>query len=162
LCYRGLGELDVAITHSIGVVLCGYVFLGGHWNHSLPWLLSLPLLLAILPSIILSGIPDMEADAQASKRTAAVLLGQRGALILALAFTVLSAAAALAGQILGLANGALGGMAYAAIPHGALLVWLLCRRMASGKAPGRIDGLMIASLTYLLWFALIPMLRLAG
>lgn len=162
LCYRGLGELDVAVTHSIGVVLCGYVFLGGAWNDTQPWLLSLPLLLAILPSIILSGIPDMEADKAASKQTLAVRLGQRGALLLALAFTLLAAAAALVWQIMALAQGAYAGSAYAVIPHGAWLAWLLYQRIESGKPSGRVDGLMVASLTFLLWFGLIPLFRLAG
>src|SRR5690606_5961604 len=27
--YRGLGELDVGLTHSLAVILCGYVFQGG-------------------------------------------------------------------------------------------------------------------------------------
>ena len=26
--YRGLGELDVGVTHSFGVLLCGYIFQG--------------------------------------------------------------------------------------------------------------------------------------
>jgi 1,4-dihydroxy-2-naphthoate octaprenyltransferase len=160
LCYRGLGELDVALTHSIGVVLCGFVFLGGAWHDPQPWLLSMPLLLAIPPSIILSGIPDMEADTAANKQTLAVLLGQRGALMLALVFTLLAAVAALVWQTLDLAGGAYAGTAYVAIPHGVLLAWLLVRRMKSGKLPGRIDGLMAASLTFLLWFGLIPLFRL--
>ncbi|MDB5869370.1 MAG: ycaK [Polaromonas sp.] len=160
LSYRGLGELDVALTHSIGVLLCGYVFLGGAWSDPLPWLLSVPLLLAILPSIILSGIPDLQADLAAGKRTLAVRLGQQGALMLAVVFTGLAAAAALAWQVLNLAGGAYAGIAFAAIPHGAWLAWLLVRRMKSGKPPGRIDGLMAASLTFLLWFGLIPLLRL--
>lgn len=162
LCYRGLGELDVAVTHSIGVILCGYVFLGGAWNDPLPWLLSVPLLLAILPSITLSGVPDIEADASASKRTLAVRLGQRGALMLALVFTPLAAGAALIWQVMNLADGAFAGIAYVIIPHGALLAWMLLQRIESGKPPGRIDGLMVASLTYLLWFALVPLYRLAG
>lgn len=161
LCYRGLGELDVALTHSIGVVLCGYVFMGGAWSNPQPWLLSVPLLLAILPSIILSGIPDMEADAAIGKRTLAVRFGQRGALLLALALTLLAAAVALLWQLMNLAGGAYAGTAYAVIPHGAWLAWLLVRRMSSGKAPGRVDGLMAASLTFLLWFGLIPLWRLA-
>lgn len=53
LCYRGLGEVDVAITHSLGVILCGYVFMGGAWRDPLPWLLSVPLLLAVPPAITL-------------------------------------------------------------------------------------------------------------
>jgi len=47
-----------------------------------------------------------------------------------------------------------------AIPHGVWLAWLLVRRMKSGKPPGRIDGLMVASLTFLLWFGLVPLVRL--
>lgn len=162
LSYRGLGELDVAVTHSIGVILCGYVFLGGAWNDALPWLLSLPLLLAIMPSITLSGIPDLEADAAAGKRTLAVRLGQRGALLLALGFTLLAGGAGLVSQIMNLAGGAFEGIAYAVIPHAALLSWLLAKRIESGKPAGRIDGLMAASLTYVLWFGLFPLFRLAG
>ncbi|MDB5931527.1 MAG: ycaK [Polaromonas sp.] len=160
LSYRGLGELDVALTHSIGVLLCGFVFVGGAWHDPLPWLLSLPLLLAIPPSIILSGIPDLQADAGAGKRTLAVRFGQRGALALALVFTALATFAALVWQWFGLAGGAYAGTAYAAIPHGAWLAWLLRQRMKSGQPPGRIDGLMAVSLTFLLWFGLIPLVRL--
>jgi len=152
LCYRGLGEVDVALTHSVGVLLCGFVFAGGAWNDPLPWLLSVPLLLAIPPSIILSGIPDMQADAASGKRTLAVRFGQRGALVLALGFTALAALAALVWQLLDLAGGAYRGTAWVA--------WLLDRRIKSGKPPGRIDGLMAASLTFLLWFGLVPLARL--
>lgn len=162
LCYRGLGELDVAVTHSLGVILCGYVFLGGAWNDPLPWFLSVPLLLAILPSITLSGIPDLEADAAAAKRTLAVRLGQRGALMFSLIFTLLAAGAAVIWQVMNLADGAFAGSAYVIVPHAALVGWLLFKRMRSGKPPGRIDGLMAASLTYVLWFGLFPLFRLGG
>jgi putative NADPH-quinone reductase/1,4-dihydroxy-2-naphthoate octaprenyltransferase len=128
LCYRGLGEVDVAITHSIGVILCGSVFLGGAWNDALPWLLSLPLLLAIMPSITLSGIPDLEADAAAGQRTLAVRLGQRGALIVCLVFTLLAAGAAVVWHLVGVARGAFAGIAYVIVPHAALLSWLLYKR----------------------------------
>jgi 1,4-dihydroxy-2-naphthoate octaprenyltransferase len=128
LSYRGLGELDVSLTHSIGVILCGYVFLGGAWNDVLPWLLSLPLLLAIMPSITLSGIPDLEADAAAGKRTLAVRLGQRGALIVCLVFTLLAAGAAVVWHLVGMARGAFAGIAYVIVPHAALLSWLLYKR----------------------------------
>jgi 1,4-dihydroxy-2-naphthoate polyprenyltransferase len=162
LSYRGLGELDVAITHSIGVMLYGYVFLGGAWHDSLPWLLSLPLLLAIVPSITLSGIPDLEADAAAAKRTLAVRLGRTGALRVALAFTLLAAAVAVAWQLMGLAAGAFAGIAWGVVPYGAWLIWLLARHLRVDRPPGRIDGLMAASLGYVLWFGLIPLFRLAG
>ncbi|SFU93601.1 NAD(P)H-dependent oxidoreductase [Halomonas korlensis] len=159
-CYRGLGELDVAITHSIGVLLCGYVFLGGAWHDSLPWWLSVPLLLAILPAITLSGIPDLEADAAAGKRTLAVRLGRGGALWVALVFTVLAAVCAVIWQAMELAEGAYGGIALAVVPHGSLLAWWLIRQLRTPKPPGRIDGLMAASLSYVLWFGLFPLFHL--
>ena len=159
--YRGLGELDVAVTHSIGVLLCGFVFLGGGWRDPLPWLLSLPLLLAILPSITLSGIPDLEADAAVGKRTLAVRLGHRGALTVALVFTLLATACALAWSLTGLAASAYGGIALVVVPHGAWLAWLLTRHLQSDRPPGRIDGLMAVSLGYVLWFGLWPLFRLA-
>ncbi|MCP1673422.1 putative NADPH-quinone reductase/1,4-dihydroxy-2-naphthoate octaprenyltransferase [Natronocella acetinitrilica] len=162
LSYRGLGELDVAVTHSIGVLLCGYVFLGGAWSDPLPWLLSLPLLLAIIPSITLSGIPDYEADQAVRKRTLAVRLAPTGALVVALVFTVLAAIVAVAWQLMGLAGGAFAGIALVVVPHAALLTWLLSRQLRSDSSPGRIDGLMVASLGYVLWFGLIPVFRLAG
>jgi len=61
-----------------------------------------------------------------------------------------------------LAGGAFDGIAYAVIPHAALLSWLLAKRVESRKPAGRIDGLMAASLTYVLWFGLFPLFRLAG
>ena len=41
--HRGLGEINVAITHSAGAIMAGYVAQGGGWTDSTPWLLALPL-----------------------------------------------------------------------------------------------------------------------
>jgi putative NADPH-quinone reductase/1,4-dihydroxy-2-naphthoate octaprenyltransferase len=161
LSYRGLGEVDVAVTHSIGVLLCGYVFLGGTWYDPTPWLLSVPMLLGILPAITLAGIPDLQADAMASKRTLAVRFGFRNALLIALFFVLLSSATALAWQVWGLAGGTYNGIAWLVVPHAAVLAWLLYRHVRVDEAPGRIDGLMVAALSYVLWFGLVPLLRLA-
>jgi 1,4-dihydroxy-2-naphthoate polyprenyltransferase len=161
LSYRGLGELTVAATHSIGVLLCGYVFFGGGWRDPMPWLLATPLLLSIVPSIALAGIPDRDADAAAGKRTLAVRWGPPGTVLLALAFTLLAAASALLWQVLGLAGGAYSGIGYLVVPHAALLVWLLRRRLAVGVPWHRIDGLIVAALGYIIWFALVPVLNLA-
>ena len=60
LSHRGFGEIDVALTHSAGAILAGYVAQGGTWTDSAPWLLSLPLGLAVLPSILLAGCPDRD------------------------------------------------------------------------------------------------------
>ncbi|AKJ95484.1 NAD(P)H dehydrogenase [Thioalkalivibrio versutus] len=160
LSYRGLGELDVALTHSLGVLLCGYVFLAGDWTASLPWLLSLPLFLAIVPSITLSGIPDREADAAVGKGTLAVRLGNDGALWVALSFTILAAASGASFDALGWAQGAYAGIGYVVVPYAAWLVWLLWRALHREGPRGRIDGLMAASLGYVLWFGLFPLVNL--
>lgn len=161
LSYRGLGEMDVAVTHSLGVLLSGYVLFGGAWNAVVPWLLSLPLLLAIIPSITLSGIPDMAADASAGKRTLAVRLGQTGALWVALVATGLSALFAVMWQFLMPVAHVFSGIGYLVVPHAAWLAWLLIQRIQAGATPGRIDGLMVWALGYVLWFALIPFWHLA-
>ena len=106
-------------------------------------------------------VKALEAAA-AGKRTLAVRLGQRSALRVCIIFTLLAAGAALAWQIMNLAEGAFAWIAYVVIPHAALLSWLLLKRIESGKPSGRLDGLMVASLTYVLWFGLFPLFRLAG
>lgn len=161
LCYRGLGEVDVAVTHSIGVMLCGWVFFGGAWHDATPWLLSAPLLFAIVPSITLAGVPDLEADAQAGKHTLAVRFGQRGALWIAIVCTLVSAVLAAAWQVMDVAGGAFAGIAWGVVPHAAFLVHRLAARLRSGNPAGRIDGLLVAALSYVLWFGLVPLFQLA-
>ena len=160
LSYRGLGEIDVGITHSFCVIICGYVFQGANVDDPFPWLLSVPLFLAILPSIILGGIPDYEADKAASKNTLAVRLGRKGAAKLAMCFTILAAVAGVAWEQLDIVPGAFGNAIYAVIPHAAVLLVLLYRYIKSSSPSSRIDALMVASLTYLLWFGIIPLSRL--
>lgn len=60
-------------------------------------MLALPLGVSILPSILLAGCPDREADEAAGKRTLVVMLDHRGALRLAMGATV--AAPVLAGGL---------------------------------------------------------------
>jgi 1,4-dihydroxy-2-naphthoate polyprenyltransferase len=66
--YRGLGEFVVALTFSPYLILSGYSFQTGRLDSAVPWLLSIPLFLAILQSIILAGIPDYESDLAFSKK----------------------------------------------------------------------------------------------
>lgn len=58
-------------------------------------------------------------------------------------------------------SGAYNGIAWLVVPHAAILAWLLFRHIREDKAPGRIDGLMAASLGYVLWFRIVPLLNLA-
>jgi 4-hydroxybenzoate polyprenyltransferase len=160
LVYRGLGELDVGITHSIAAILCGYVFQGGAINDPFPWLLGVPLFLAVLPSITLAGIPDYAADKAVSKNTLAVLIGPRRAAMFAMGTTALAAVTAAVWHYLGLAQGAFTGAAYFILPHAGLLLVLLYRYLKQSRPSARIDRLMVASLTYIIWFGAIPLFNL--
>lgn len=160
LSYRSLGELDVGLTHSFGVIACGYIFQGGAPGDALPWLLGLPLFLAILPSIILSGIPDYEADLGAGKKTLAVRFTRKGAAWLALVFTWLAAGAVLLFHFFGVLPDLFRYLALPVLPHALWLSWLIRQYLHQDPVPGRIDGLMVAALTYLIWFAGIPFLHL--
>jgi 1,4-dihydroxy-2-naphthoate polyprenyltransferase len=161
LSYRSLGELDVALTHSIGAILCGFVLQGGVILAPEPLLLALPLFFAVLPSIILAGVPDREADRVVGKRTLAVRFGVPAAYKLAaLAVAIAAAAAVVVAQ-----SETLGEMValvpYAAVPHAALLLFLIGKRLGAGvTAAGRIDGLLVVSLSYMIWFVTLPLFHM--
>jgi putative NADPH-quinone reductase/1,4-dihydroxy-2-naphthoate octaprenyltransferase len=160
LSYRGLGEFNVAFTHSFAVIICGFIFQGGDANDPIPWLLSIPLFLSVLPSIILAGIPDHDADKAADKKTLAVRLGKTGGAKLAITFTIVSALTVLFFKELNILPGVFGNLVYIIIPHSILLGMLILGYIRSQPLPKRIDWLMIASLTYILWFALLPLIKL--
>ena len=160
LCWRGLGELDVALTHSIALILCGFLFQGGGWGASFPLLASVPLFFAVLPAIILSGVPDYAADHAAGKRTLAVVVGPRAATRIAQAAAVLAASTAFLWQYRGVAEASFAGIAVVVVPHAVLLAWLLERRLRNPRPAGRIDGLMALSLLYIVWFVAVPLYRL--
>lgn len=159
LSWRGLGEADVGLTHSIGVVLCGYLLQGGGWRDAFPWLISLPMFLSILPSIIVAGFPDLEADRIAGKRTLAARLGHRHTMIAAMIPTLAAPVAVLLIKDAPALRGSLDGV----LPWGALHALLLAAMLWRGrrKHGGRVDLLLIVALTYILWFVVMPLLRLA-
>jgi putative NADPH-quinone reductase/1,4-dihydroxy-2-naphthoate octaprenyltransferase len=160
LSHRGLGELDVALTHSVGVILAGAVFQGAPLTAGWPWLLGLPLGLAVLPAITLAGIPDAAADAAAGKRTLAVRIGLRRAVDLALAATVAAVAACFVVRWSAPAGELLRGLPWLALAHGAWLAHRLRRFRSRARRAQRIDGLMLAALGFSVWFAAVPLLNL--
>ncbi|MEQ8346558.1 MAG: NAD(P)H-dependent oxidoreductase [Sneathiellaceae bacterium] len=160
LSWRGLGELDVAATHSIGVLLPGVLLHGGAAGAALPWLLALPLGLSILPAILLAGLPDRPADAAAGKRTLPVLLGAPAANLLAMAALAASAMLPALYLRLDLADGLYDPIVPGALLHAALLLWLLARRLQRRRLEGRMNGLLALSLAYILWFTLSPLILL--
>jgi 1,4-dihydroxy-2-naphthoate octaprenyltransferase len=157
LCWRGLGEIDVGLTHSLGVILCGYAFQGGTLSDAWPWLVAVPLFFAILPAITLSGIPDYSADHAVGKGTIAVRLGPRVAIRVAQAMTALAAIAAVAllPRLIGI--GTLAAIVLLIVPYAVAQVVVLERYLRRRCEPGRIDGLMAMALTYILWFVAIPL-----
>ncbi len=157
--YRGLGELDVAITHSFGVILCGFVFQGGSLIDSFPWLLSIPLFLALFPSIILAGIPDYNADQLALKHTIPVHLGKKRAARLAIAFTITSALSATSWYLWDIVPGAFGVFVLIILLHGATLTILLYKYIKLPSSPHHINLLLFTALTYIIWFGIIPLLK---
>jgi 1,4-dihydroxy-2-naphthoate polyprenyltransferase len=160
LCYHRLGELTVGITHSVAVVVCGYLFQHGDATNPAPWLMSLPLFLSVLPSITLAGIPDREADKAVSKKTMAVTFGKKGAAIIAMLCTVLAASAVVTYEVMNVLPGIFANILYFVLPHATLLVYLLYKYYKNKSGSARIDGLLVAALTYLVWFAVIPLLNL--
>jgi putative NADPH-quinone reductase/1,4-dihydroxy-2-naphthoate octaprenyltransferase len=160
LSYRGLGELDVGLTHSLGAMLCGFVVQGGPWSAPAPWLLSVPLCLAVLPGITLSGVPDHDADRLAGKRTLAVRTGVSGAYLIAANCTALAAAAAIGLAHVPALVHALAGIEYGVLPHAAILLLMLAGHAREDVGARRIDGLMTVALSYVLWFVAVPLFNL--
>ncbi len=165
LSHRGLGEIDVAITHSVCAILAGYLVQGGGWGDNLPWLLALPLGVAILPAILLAGCPDRHADQAAGKRTLVVILGKRR--IAQLAMTAAAAAPVLAMLVMLMQPPLAALLAWSAI-GGALhasLLWMRLGRFMFDEMPERIDGLIVTALAFILWFCvpqLVVLMRAAA
>lgn len=157
--HRGFGELVVAFTQSFLVVQVGALAGGGELFHREAMLLALPLFFAVLPSITVSGVPDRIPDEAAGKKTIAVRFGRSGALLTALGATIVTM----------IVTGLIGAITASPVPdslrvtgpllHGAILSGMLVaslRQPAQGQPP-RLDGLMVLSLSYLLWY-LVPSL----
>jgi 1,4-dihydroxy-2-naphthoate polyprenyltransferase len=159
LCWRGLGEIDVAFTHSALVIMFGYVLFGGRWTDPWPWLISVPLFCAVFTAIIMSGLPDAEADQAAGKRTLAVRLGRRGTVQLAACFTVGAVLMAIVTWSLTLpARPILFLLALGGLLHGALRLRALARLKRQCPGGGRIDKQMRGALAFILWFVVVPLI----
>jgi 1,4-dihydroxy-2-naphthoate polyprenyltransferase len=148
LCYRTLGELDVALTHGLGLVLCGFVFQSGALLDPRPWLLAVPIGIAMVPAITLAGIPDRRADRTVGKRTIAVRFGSGAACAVAVMAAWLAALAALVFARHAAVADALAWLPYVALPHAALLTLAVGRHVSQGTPERRIDGLIVLALTY--------------
>ena len=160
LSHRGFGELDVALTHSAGAIMAGYIVQGGGWSDSMPWLLALPLGISILPSILLAGCPDRAADQAAAKRTLVVILGKRSSARLAMAATAAAPTLAAALSLTRPDLAALFGWSAAGGAVHGVWLWLRLRRFTAIEMPERIDGAIVLALTFILWFCVPPLISL--
>ncbi len=158
--YHGIGEIVVAVTFSPYLILCGYVFQSGIWKDTLPWLLSIPLLLAIFSAITISGVPDFQADRAAKKRTIAVIFGQRAAIILSCICICAAALSWIAIYYFEVLKGWSGISIFVVLLHAWILLTVLFKLMYSGHFDRKINGEMVLTLSYMLWFGLIPLLSL--
>lgn len=164
LSHRGWGEIDVALTHSLGVILCGYVFQGGVWYDPLPWLISLPLFLAVLPAILLANIPDREPDEAAGKQTLPVRWGSHRTGWMALASVVGAALSVVAIFALNGLSDPYGPLLLLAMAHAGLLAALLLVRLSRDIPEARwqsLNGTLVVALSFILWFGVLPLLQFA-
>lgn len=158
-CRRGLGEAVVALTHSFAAIYVGWLVQGGGFASLLPVMLSLPLFLAVFAAMLLAAVPDIEADRATGKRTLAVRWGA-GA-VGWLAAGVGAAAAALAIALAGSGWSAWTGSVYVLPAHALLLAFMTVRFRSKAGQGQRIDTVLWAALTYILWFVAIPLVNLA-
>lgn len=157
LSYRTLGEVDVGITHSIMPILLGMALQGGSVAGPEPWLIAAPMGLSILPAIILSGVPDHDADRAVSKITIAVRFGIHNAFSIAAVLVLAAAVSAILLQFVLLPG------IYGIVPtiliaaHAAVLVSRLMKERGRNAEPRRIDGTMVLALSFILWFCILPL-----
>jgi putative NADPH-quinone reductase/1,4-dihydroxy-2-naphthoate octaprenyltransferase len=164
LCFswRGAGELDVAVTHSLLLLLFGHVLQGGAWDDPKPWLLGLPIAFSVFAAITLSGLPDAEADRAVGKRTLAVLAGADSAVRAAWLATVLTVAGAALAWSFALPVGWPLAFCVSALAHGLYQLKRLSMLRALPQTAGRIDSDMSTALGFILWFVTIPLLSLSS
>ncbi len=162
LSYRTLGEIDVGLTHSIGVMLCGFLFQGGGVFDPFPWMISVPLFLSIVVAIILAGIPDSTADKRIDKKTVAVRFGRKNAMRISMGLTAVSLLVTSWWWQLPDVGPLYSTAVWIIVPHGLILLYLLSRYAFVWKVPDRIDGLLALALLYIFWFGLFPLLYMAS
>ena len=154
--YRGYGEFVAAFIGGSAVMLCGWFFQTGTFNSAVPWVLSIPFFFAVLAMLLITQIPDFKADLSISKLTFAVRKGPRSSAYAAI-LTVLIAAA-LAYILLNSAH--IPGpwrwsFLFLAI-HSSVLILLLIKLIRQDHFDKRMDGTLNLSLTFTLWFCIIP------
>ena len=114
---------------------------------------------AIFGAIILGGFPDYESDKETGKRTLTVILGKRNASLISLISIFISLIFSINiiySSMLGFASI----FFIIVIFHGMIIIYFLFNLLMANKIESRIDKLLQMSLSYILWFTLIPLFYL--
>jgi 1,4-dihydroxy-2-naphthoate polyprenyltransferase len=86
--YHGLGELLVGINMGPVMVVGTYWVFKGQMDW-IPFYISIPIGFMVASILYYQSLPDMETDEAVGKRTLAVRVGKKGALVVLIAFWVL-------------------------------------------------------------------------
>ncbi len=160
LCHRGLGEPTVALASGPLPLIFGYAVQGGPLSDPWVWLLGPPLFLSILQANLLAGLPDLAADRLGGKRSLAVVLGPRAAILLSVAAAVLALPAL---AVVWISGGMRELSPVWLVPvgvHAAALCGALLGHMRSARLGRRMDPVLALSLAYILWFGVLPLAAL--
>jgi len=155
--YRGNGEIIGAFIGGSAVMLCGWFFQAGTFQSAVPWVLSIPFFFAVLAMLLVTEIPDHKADETIGKMTLAVRKGPKYSAFAAI-FAVL-VAATLAYILLN--SGHIPGrwrwsFLFLGI-HSSILILLLIKLIRQNHFEKRMDKTLNLSLTFTLWFCIIPL-----
>ena len=107
----------------------------------------------------MAGIPDYLADKSVGKRTLAVRLGKRNASYLASIFVLLAPIAAYRMDDLLAGPQLFQDWFILLAVHGLIVLILLWKFARREDKPKRIDVLLILSLLYIMWYAILPFFK---
>ena len=157
--YRGLGEIVVGITHSVFVIVCGYAFQTGILMNIWPYLISVPLFLAVFGAIMLASVPDYEADMLAHKKTIAVILYPPLTAELSIAFIVSAAISYfLFWRFNVLSCSFMGKILILIGIHAVVLVAAIIRFVMANNYNRKINFILQLALSYIMWFGVVPLI----
>lgn len=155
--YRGYGEIIAAFIGGSAVMLSGWFFQAGTFNSTVPWMLSVPFFFAVLAMLLVTEIPDHKADLSISKLTLAVRKGPRFSAYAAI-LTIVSAVL-LAYLLIHDSHipGLWRWLFLFLFIHSTGLILLLIKLIRRNQFDKRMDGTLNMSLTFTLWFCIIPL-----
>jgi len=156
--YRGLGEFVSSFSGGPLIIFFGYYIQTGIWTDPLPWLLSIPIFLATFGSAIIPEIADYIPDKKVNRKTLPVLLGPKRAILLSIWINTTAAISGIYLWYFNLISGPFSLTIFIVIPHLFLLYTTLFKLLDFKTYNKKIDGTLKIVLSYMFWYALIPVL----